>query len=44
MKANLIKTKVTVSGSKEEILKSKVDPCANCGQEGEEKFSAGYKM
>ena len=29
---NLKKTKVMVSGSKGEILKSKVDPCAKCGK------------
>ena len=29
---NLKKTKVMVSGSKGEVLKSKVDPCANCGK------------
>ena len=27
---NLKKTKVMVSGSKGEVLKSKVDPCAKC--------------
>ena len=29
---NLKKTKVMVSGSKGEVLKSKVDPCAKCGK------------
>ena len=29
---NLKKTKVMVSGSKGEVLKSKVDPCAECGK------------
>ena len=32
LKANLKKTKVMVSGSKGEVLKSKVDPCAKCGK------------
>ena len=32
MITNLKKTKVMVSGSKEEIIKSKVDPCAKHGQ------------
>ena len=30
LKVNLKKVKVTVSGSKGEVLKSKVDPCAEC--------------
>ena len=30
LKANIKKTKVMMSGSKGEILKSKVHPCANC--------------
>ena len=29
---NLRKTKVMVSGSKSEVIKSKVDPCAKCGK------------
>ena len=29
---NLKKTKVMVSSSKGEVLKSKVDPCATCGK------------
>ena len=29
---NLKKTKVMVSGSKGEVLKSEVDPCAKCGE------------
>ena len=29
---NLKKTKVMVSGSKGDVLKSKVDPCAKCGK------------
>ena len=29
---NLKKTKVMVSNSKGEVLKSKVDPCAKCGK------------
>ena len=29
---NLKKTKVMVSGSKGEVLQSKVDPCAKCGK------------
>ena len=32
LKVNLKKTKVMVSGSKGEILKSKFDPCAKCGK------------
>ena len=32
LKVNLKKTKVIVSGSKSEVLKSKVDPCAKCGK------------
>ena len=32
LKVNLKKTKVMVSGSKDEVLKSKVDPCAKCGK------------
>ena len=32
LKVNLKKTKVMVSGSKGEDLKSKVDPCAKCGK------------
>ena len=31
-KVNLKKTKVMVSGSKGEVLKSKVDPCAKCAK------------
>ena len=31
LNVNLKKTKVMVSGSKGEVLKSKVDPCAKCG-------------
>ena len=30
LKVNLKKTKVIMSGSKGEVLKSKVDPCAKC--------------
>ena len=29
---NLKKTKVMVSGSKGEVLKSEVDPCSKCGK------------
>ena len=32
LKVNLKKTKVMVSGSKGEVFKSKVDPCAKCGK------------
>ena len=32
LKVKLKKTKVMVSGSKGEVLKSKVDPCAKCGK------------
>ena len=32
LKMNLKKTKIMVSGSKDEVLKSKVDPCAKCGK------------
>ena len=32
LKVNLKKTKVMVSGSKDEVLKSRVDPCAECGK------------
>ena len=32
LKVNFKKTKVTVSGSKGEVLKSKVDPCPKCGE------------
>ena len=32
LKGNLKKTKVMVNGSKEEIIKSKVDPNAKCGK------------
>ena len=32
MKVNLKKTKVMVSGSKGEVLKSEVDPCAKCAK------------
>ena len=32
LKMNLKKTKVMVSGLKDEVLKSKVDPCAKCGK------------
>ena len=32
LKVNLENTKVMVSGSKGEVLKSKVDPCAKCGK------------
>ena len=32
LKVNLEKIKVIVSGLKEEILKSSVDPCAKCGK------------
>ena len=32
LKVNLKKTKVMVSVSKSEVLKSKVDPCAKCGK------------
>ena len=31
LKVNLKKTKVMMSGSKGEVLKSKVDACAKCG-------------
>ena len=31
-KVNLKKTKVMMSGSKGEVLRSKVDPCAKCGK------------
>ena len=31
LKVNLKKTNVMLSGSKEEMLKSKVDSCAMCG-------------
>jgi len=33
MKFNLGKTKVMVDGTKEEILKKKIDPCGVCGKE-----------
>ena len=33
LKVNFKKTKVMVSGSKGEVLKSKVDPCAKCERE-----------
>ena len=32
LKVNLKKTKVMVSGSKGEVFKSTVDPCAKCGK------------
>ena len=32
LKVNLKKTKVIVSGSKDEILKIEVDPCAKCSK------------
>ena len=32
LKVNLKKTKVITSGSKGEVLKSKVNPCAKCGK------------
>ena len=32
LRMNLKKTKVMVRGLKDEILKSKVDPCAKCGK------------
>ena len=32
LKVNLENTKVMVNGSKGEVLKSKVDPCAKCGK------------
>ena len=32
LKINFMKTKVMVSGSKGEVLKSKVDPCTKCGK------------
>ena len=32
LKVNLKKPKVMMSGSKGEVLKSKVDPCAKCGK------------
>ena len=32
MEVNLKKTKIMVSGLKNELLKSKVDPCAKCSQ------------
>ena len=32
LKVNLKKTKVIMSGSKGEVLKSKADPCAKCGK------------
>ena len=32
LKVNLKKTKVMLSGSKGEVLKCKVDPCAKCGK------------
>ena len=32
LKMNLKKTKAMVNGSKDEVLKSKVDPCAKCGK------------
>ena len=32
LKVDLKKTKVMVSGSKGEVVKSKVDPCAKCGK------------
>ena len=32
LKVNLKKTKVMVSGSKGELLESKVDPCAKCSK------------
>ena len=32
LKMNLKKTNVMVSGSKGEVFKSKVDPCAKCGK------------
>ena len=36
LKVNLKKTKVLVSGLKAEVLKSKIDPCAQCGKGGME--------
>ena len=35
LKVNFKKTKVMMSGSKGEVLNSKVDLCAKCGQEGD---------
>ena len=32
IKINIKKTKVMMSGSKDEVLKSKVDPCSKCGK------------
>ena len=32
MKVNFEKTKVTVDGSKDEVFKSIIDPCAKCGR------------
>ena len=32
LKVNLKKTKVIISGSKGEVIKSKVNPCAKCGK------------
>ena len=32
LKMNLMKTKIMVSSSKGEVLKSRVDPCAKCGK------------
>ena len=32
LKVNLKKTKVMIIGSKDEVLKSKVDPCVKCGK------------
>ena len=43
MKVNLKKTKMMVSGLKEKILQSEVDPCA-VRQQGDGKFSAVHKI
>ena len=44
LKVNLKKTKVIVSFWKEKIIKSKIDPCAKCGQMVISKCSAVHKM
>ena len=44
LKVNLKKTKIVVSGSKGEVLKSKVDPCDNMRQEGDGNFGDVLKV
>ena len=43
-KVNTRKTKLMVSGSEEELFKSKIDPCGVCGKETNGQFNVAHKM